>query len=112
MNISSMVIYLSKQSFSDVVLEKLSKFSECEVIAYEDGKIVVVVTSDDINGQIAAFRKFQSFDGVSDVGMVYSYEELDGDIELAQNAKPVSDSLNDDIDAKNIKYSGSVYNKL
>lgn len=105
MNISSVVIKLkanaNKQELSDFIA------SLCQIVASEDDKIVALIESDDINGQIRVFRALQNNDGISDVAMIYNYEELDDDIAKAENndiVKIVSELEN--TPSNKIKYSG------
>lgn len=83
MNISSVVIKLkanaNKQELSDFIA------SLCQIVASEDDKIVAIIESDDINGQIRVFRALENNENISEVAMIYNYEELDNDIIKAQN---------------------------
>ncbi|NLK66153.1 MAG: chaperone NapD [Campylobacteraceae bacterium] len=107
MNISSIVVYLKDIKFIDSVKEKISSLKECEIIADKDESIVVVVSSDDFNSQIAVFKTIKEFEGVLDVAMIYNYDELEDEYKELENAPAVSQILDDEFDAKNVKYSGT-----
>ena len=107
MNISSIVVYLKDTEFLDNVKDKISNIKECEIIAHKDGNIVVVVSSDDFNSQIAVFKTIKEFDGVVDVAMIYNYDELENEYKELENAPKVSKVLDDEFDHKNVKYSGT-----
>lgn len=112
MNISSVVVNLKSVEFKEFVLEQISKMPTCEIVANQDDKIVVLIMDENLDGQLESFKFLERINGVNDVIMVYNYEDLDEEIDLANEKKPVKDFLNDDnVDAKDICYSGSVHYK-
>lgn len=114
MNISSVIVNLKDDSVLNYVLEALKGVKDCEIIAYENAKIVAVITVDDVNAEIAKFREIEALKGVSSVVMVYTYQE---DIEFDKDKFDLSENVaeilkNDDIKAENIVYGGHVGPKL
>lgn len=107
MNISSIVVNLQDKKHLENVKIEISKIKECEVVAHKDENIVVVVSSKDMNSQIAVFKTLKSLSGVNDVAMVYNYDDLETDYENLKNAPLISEILDDEFDPKNIKYSGT-----
>ncbi|CZE47574.1 chaperone NapD [Campylobacter geochelonis] len=111
MNISSLVINLKDEKLANSLLEKIETLKECELIASQDKKVVIVVTTSNTDEQLAIFKTIERFSEVDTIGMVYNYEELDEDIEMIKNAPKTSKVLDDDFDAKDVKYSGSMHQK-
>lgn len=110
MNISSLIIYLKDESYVDSVLQNLKDISDCEIVAYEDAKIVVVITANSVDGEIRKFREIEAIDGVLNVSMVYTYQEdihFDKDkLDIKQDLSPVL--TDDNIKAEDIVYNGHV----
>ena len=83
MNISSVVITLKADANKSELSKLISELAQ--IMASGDDKIVALIQSDDTNGQIRIFRALENIPGVSDVAMIYNYEELDEDIKKAKN---------------------------
>ncbi|PSM52060.1 periplasmic nitrate reductase assembly protein [Campylobacter blaseri] len=112
MTISSIVINLKKENFKDEVIKKVKTFKECEIVTSQDNKIVVIVSTKNTDEQISIFKQIQNINGVDDVAMIYSYDELDKDIKNLKNAPSVSKILDDDVDTKDVVYKGSIHYKV
>ncbi|WP_169752809.1 chaperone NapD [Campylobacter mucosalis] len=114
MNISSVIINLKDKNFMQSALDELSKVSDCELVANQDDKIVAVITADDVNGEIAMFKKLEAINGVTNVAMVYTYQE---DIEIDKDKLEIKTDIseiltNENITAEQICYNGSVNYKV
>lgn len=105
MNISSVVITLKADANKSELGKLISELAQ--IMASGDDKIVALIQSDDTNGQIRIFRALENIPGVSDVAMIYNYEELDDDIKKAKNNDIVKiiNQLENTPDDQ-IKYSG------
>ena len=103
-NISSVVITLMDAKLSDEVVSKISTIPNCEVAAKENDKIVVLIESSDLDGELATFRSLEHIEGVSTVAMIYSYQDLDNDISKA-NSNDIGEIVRkiDEMDVKDIK---------
>lgn len=112
MNISSLIVYTDNKNES--VKAEISKLKECEIIADADDRIVVVVTSDDIEGEIRNFKKIEAIKDVVSVAMVYSYQEdaEENRQKLEESGKISEILINDNVKAEDIAYSGSVHYKV
>lgn len=113
MNISSIIIYINDQKALDSVLSSLENINEVEIVTHAEDRVVALISSSDVDGEIATFRRIEALPNVISVAMVYSYqEELESDmVALEQNikTKKLSEILTrDDIDAKNVKYGGEL----
>ncbi len=109
MNISSIIVRVADESKVELVKAAINRIDGCEVAAAEAGKIVATLESQNIDDEIAKFRAVEDIDGVSDVVMVYSYQDLDDDINKAQNND--IEAIVRAMEQKNpseIKYSGRV----
>lgn len=107
-NISSVVITLMNPNFCEEVATKIDKISNCEVAAKENDKIVAIIESADLDGELATFRMLEQIEGVSTVAMIYSYQDLDNDIFKA-NSNDIGEIVRkiDEMDVKDIKYNGN-----
>ncbi|MBE2984879.1 chaperone NapD [Campylobacter sp. RM9344] len=114
MNISSVVINLKEKADKNLVLNELSKFKDVEIIAHKNDKIVAVVTADDVNGEVATFRRMEMIEGVATVAMVYAYQEdVEFDKDKLDKKQGISEILtNDNVKAEDICYNGSVHYKV
>ena len=107
MNISSLVVYLKDQSLAQNLIAEISKIEGCEVAANQNDKIVVTIESEELDYEIKVFKNIQAMQGVRDVSMIYTYQDLDDDIEAVNNNNLENIMLEiDSKDAKDIEYSG------
>lgn len=107
-NISSVVITLMNPNLYEEVATKIDKISNCEVAAKENDKIVAIIESADLDEELATFRMLEQLEGVSTVAMIYSYQDLEGDISKA-NSNDIGSIVRkiDEMDVKDIKYNGN-----
>ena len=108
MNISSVIIYLNNEANLQNLADKVAKIDFCEVVASQDNKIVATIQTQTLDEELGAFKAMQGLDGVSDVAMIYSYQDLDEEIANANNNDIVSimQKIDDEPEIKNIKYGG------
>ena len=110
MNISSAIAYAKKGKEAADVAKKIDKIEGCEVVAAQEGKIVVVMSAENLDGEIELFKILESVEGVAGVAMIYSYQEdLQKDVESIKKSGKISEILFDEsIDAKDIVYNGNI----
>ena len=114
MNISSAIAYAKKGKEAADVAKKIDEIEGCEVVAAQEGKIVVVMSVENLDEEINRFKTLERLDGVSGAAMIYSYQEdLAADIESVKKSGKISDILLDEnIDAKDIVYNGHVGDRV
>ena len=110
MNISSVIIYTNNETNLQNLADFVAKIEFCEVVAAQDNKIVATIQTDTLDQELGAFKTIQALDGVSDVAMIYSYQDLDEQIEAANNndIESIMQKIDDEPEIKNIKYGGSL----
>lgn len=113
MNISSIVVYLFPKS-SAAVLKELCGILGVEIIANDDEKIAILLSSENVDKEIAAFREIESIKGVKYAAMVYSYQEdLADDLKALQDQPAVAKILqNESLKAEDIVYNGNLKDKI
>ena len=114
MNISSAIVYIKDGNEAAEVAKRIEQVKGCEVIAAQEGKIVVVMSVENLDEEINRFKTLERLDGVSGAAMIYSYQEdLAADIESVKKSGKISDILLDEnIDAKDIVYNGHVGDRV
>lgn len=112
MNISSVVVTLSKVEFMQSVLSELFNLG-VEVATKEDNKIVVLIEAKDLSSEISIYKKIESIYGVNNAAMIYSYQDLDSEIKKANNNK-IGEIVRkiDEMEIKDIVYNGDLKGKL
>lgn len=108
MNISSIIIYTNNEVNLQNLADNVAKMEFCEVVAAQDNKIVATIQTDTLDQELNAFKTIQAMQGVSDVAMIYSYQDLDEQIEAANNndIESIMQKIDDEPEIKNIKYGG------
>ena len=114
MNISSLVVYKKEGASEQEIISQIEQVKGCEVVAAQDGKIVVVMSAENLDGEIELFRALEGVEGVSGAAMIYSYQEdLQQDIESIKKSGKISEILLDEnVDAKDIVYNGHVGDRV
>ena len=110
MNISSIIIYTNNEVNLQNLADNVAKMEFCEVVAAQDNKIVATIQTDTLDQELNAFKTIQAMQGVSDVAMIYSYQDLDEQIDAANNndIESILQRIDDEPEIKNIKYGGSL----
>ena len=108
MNISSIIIYTNNEVNLQNLADNVAKMEFCEVVASQDNKIVATIQTDTLDQELNAFKTIQAMQGVSDVAMIYSYQDLDEQIDAANNndIESIMQKIDDEPEIKNIKYGG------
>lgn len=108
MNISSIIIYTNNEVNLQNLADNVAKMEFCEVVAAQDNKIVATIQTDTLDQELNAFKTIQAMQGVSDVAMIYSYQDLDEQIDAANNndIENIMQKIDDEPEIKNIKYGG------
>lgn len=108
MNISSIIIYTNNEVNLQNLADNVAKMEFCEVVAAQDNKIVATIQTDTLDQELNAFKTIQATQGVSDVAMIYSYQDLDEQIDAANNndIEGIMQKIDDEPEIKNIKYGG------
>ena len=110
MNISSLVVYTKDEVKAESVVLLIEQIQGCEVVTASDGKIVVIMSVENLDEEIEKFRAIERLDGIAGVAMIYRYQEdLQNDIDSIKKSGKISEILVDEnIDAKNIIYNGHI----
>lgn len=108
MNISSVIIYTKSEVNLQNLADIVAKIEFCEVVAAQDDKIVATIQTETLDQELGAFKSMQALDGVRDVAMIYSYQDLDEEIANANNndIESIMQKIDDEPEIKNIKYGG------
>ncbi|EAI4414140.1 chaperone NapD [Campylobacter fetus] len=108
MNISSVVVNVIDPSFVSDVISSISDIYGCEVVTQSENKIVVVIESQTFDDEIKSYKSIEAINGISTVAMIYSYQNLDEDIEKSNN-NHIGEIVRkiDESDVDDIVYSGN-----
>jgi len=110
MNLSSVLI-TTKEEFVPSLLEDISHIEYCSVELSENGKIIVVIESEDLDQELRAYRKLEQLANIIDINMIFSYQDLDEELQKIEQNN-VLETLNQTQKAENIHYSGDIFQKL
>ncbi|AII15034.1 periplasmic nitrate reductase assembly protein [Campylobacter iguaniorum] len=108
MNISSLVVNVADLSMIDNIKAKICEIKNCEVVACENDKIVVTIEAKNFDEEIKSYKIIERLQGISTVSMVYSYQDLDEEIEKSNNNK-IGEIVRklDSADSKDVVYHGN-----
>jgi len=101
--VSSFVVKINPENYNKVSQE-LGKITDLEVHAYEHGKFVITLNSDNEDAMLNRYKHLKNTHNILSVDLVFTgfddgiSEPINGD---------VPNWLNEDIDARKIKYSGN-----
>ena len=110
MNLSSVLI-VAKEDKIDSLAEAIAQIELCSVELREKDKLIVVIESDDLDSELKAYKKLEALPNLISIYMVFSYQDLDEDIQKAINSGAI-ESIEKNEKAENITYNGSVFQKL
>ncbi|MCR2039316.1 chaperone NapD [Campylobacter helveticus] len=110
MNLSSVLI-VAKEDKIDSLAEAIAQIELCSVELREKDKLIVVIESDDLDSELKAYKKLEALPNLISINMVFSYQDLDEDIQKAINSGAI-ESIEKNEKAENITYNGSVFQKL
>lgn len=108
MNISSVLI-VAKTAHHEALCEAINKIKHCSVELVEEEKIIVVIESENLNDELAAYKALEALKNTSAVSMVFSYQDLDEDIKNIKGEVPKK--LQDNVKAEDIEYYGEIFEK-
>ncbi|MGP1485470.1 MAG: chaperone NapD [Campylobacter sp.] len=112
MNISSLIVYVKDDEVVKNVISEIEKMQGCEIITSQNGKIIVVMSVENIDEEIKNFKNIEKITAVTSVAMIYSYQEdLQDDLKNL-NIDATSEKIFKNIDAKDIIYNGAVANRI
>lgn len=108
MNISSVVLTINK-AHKDTILQKIPLISGCEIAGSNDEKIVVLIECQSLKCELKNYKLLGAIDGVIDISMIYSYQDLDDEIQKANNndIEKIMQKV-DQMDAKDVVYNGNL----
>ncbi|TQR33006.1 oxidoreductase [Campylobacter sp. MIT 99-7217] len=109
MNISSALV-VAKQEDQERVLEAISSIDLCSVELIEDEKIIVLIESESLDEELKAFKALEKIKNTISVSMVFSYQDLDDEIQKAGKVD-IEQRLDEKKDAEDIEYYGNIFQK-
>lgn len=110
MNISSVLI-IAKKEHQDKLLKEIKLIKDCSVELNEDDKIIVLIESECLDDELKAYKSLESLANIISINMVFSYQDLDEDIQKASEAKNLLHKLEKKENAKDIEYYGNIFQK-
>lgn len=108
MNISSVVINVADLNLMSEIANLVSDIDGCEVVAQNENKIVALIESQSFDDEIKSYKSIERLPGIATVSMIYSYQNLDEDIEKLNNNN-IGDILRkiDESSVDDIEYHGN-----
>ncbi|MDL2347529.1 chaperone NapD [Campylobacter hyointestinalis] len=108
MNISSVVINVADLNSISKIANLVSDIDGCEVVAQNENKIVALIESQSFDDEIKSYKSIERLPGIATVSMIYSYQNLDEDIEKSNNNN-IGDILRkiDESSIDDIEYHGN-----
>ncbi|ANE32286.1 chaperone NapD [Campylobacter hyointestinalis] len=108
MNISSVVINVADLNLMSEIANLVSDIDGCEVVAQNENKIVALIESQSFDDEIKSYKSIERLPGIATVSMIYSYQNLDEDIEKSNNNN-IGDILRkiDESSIDDIEYHGN-----
>lgn len=111
MNLSSHIIRV-RDEHAATLMEKLNAGQLCECHLYENGKLVVTIEGNDTGEEMEKVRLIKLNPEVITIDLIYAYSEneLEQARDFIEKNNSIPEWLNsNDIDAKQIKYSGNQF---
>lgn len=108
MNISSVVINVADLNLMSEIANLVLDIDGCEVVAQNENKIVALIESQSFDDEIKSYKSIERLPGIATVSMIYSYQNLDEDIEKSNNNN-IGDILRkiDESSVDDIEYHGN-----
>ncbi|KGI57034.1 chaperone NapD [Campylobacter sp. MIT 97-5078] len=110
MNISSVLI-IAKKEHQDKLLKEIKQIKDCSVELNENDKIIVIIESMCLDDELKAYKSLESLKNIISINMVFSYQDLDEDIQKASENKNLLKKLEKKQNAKDIEYYGNIFQK-
>ncbi|KAA6227201.1 MULTISPECIES: chaperone NapD [unclassified Campylobacter] len=106
MNLSSVLIVAKEENIPNLKKD-IEGIENCSIELVENGKIVAVIESEDFDSQVGTYKKLEQLPNIIDISMIFTYQDLEEDIDKAQNSDAAR-VINKDQKAEDIVYGGSV----
>ncbi|MBK1971405.1 chaperone NapD [Campylobacter sp. TTU-622] len=110
MNLSSVLI-LTKEENQEKLIQDINQVPNCSVEMSENGKIIVVIESENLEDELNSYKKLEKLSNIISISMVFSYQDLDDDIQKAINSGAI-ETIEKNEKAENIEYYGSIFRRL
>ncbi|NDJ27891.1 oxidoreductase [Campylobacter sp. MIT 12-8780] len=110
MNISSVLI-IAKKEHQDKLLKEIKLIKDCSVELNENDKIIVIIESECLDDELKAYKSLEALKNIISINMVFSYQDLDEDIQKASEGKNLLEKLEKKENAKDIEYYGNIFQK-
>ncbi|MCX2682990.1 chaperone NapD [Campylobacter sp. MIT 21-1685] len=110
MNVSSVLI-VAKEQYVEELLLRINAIENCSVEASEKERIIVVIESDNLENELVAYKKLENLPNIISINMVFSYQDLDEDIQKAQNSIALC-SVEKEQKAEDVSYYGNIFQKF
>lgn len=105
MNISSVLIIAKPDKHEDL-LKEIAAIEHCSVELVEGEKIIALIESENLDDELKAYKALEKLRGASAVSMVFSYQDLDEDMQKIKGGVPKV--LQDELNAEDIEYHGDI----
>ncbi|MBK1964690.1 oxidoreductase [Campylobacter novaezeelandiae] len=110
MNLSSVLI-LTKEENQEKLIQDINQVPNCSVEMSENGKIIVIIESENLEDELSSYKKLEKLSNIISISMVFSYQDLDDDIQKAINSGAI-ETIEKNEKAENIEYYGSIFRRL
>lgn len=110
MNLSSVLI-LTKEENQEKLIQDINQVPNCSVEMNENGKIIVIIESENLEDELSSYKKLEKLSNIISISMVFSYQDLDDDIQKAINSGAI-ETIEKNEKAENIEYYGSIFRRL
>lgn len=109
-NLSSVLI-VAKQEYQKELCEQINATPGCSVEFCQEDKLIVVIESQNLTEELNAFKSLEKLSNIISINMVFSYQDLDDDIQKAINSGAI-ETIEKNEKAENITYYGSIFKKF
>lgn len=110
MNLSSVLI-LTKEENQEKLIQDINQVPNCSVEMSENGKIIAIIESENLEDELSSYKKLEKLSNIISISMVFSYQDLDDDIQKAINSGAI-ETIEKNEKAENIEYYGSIFRRL
>ncbi|MBK2000647.1 chaperone NapD [Campylobacter sp. RM10532] len=111
MNNLSSVLIMAKEEYVDDLKKAIAKIPFCTVELCEKEKIIVVIESEKLEDELNSYKMLEQLPNIVSINMVFSYQDLDEDMQKAIDSGAI-ETIEKNEKAENIKYYGSIFNKI
>ncbi|MBZ7935794.1 chaperone NapD [Campylobacter sp. B0100352/1] len=111
MNNLSSVLITAKEEYINDLKKAISEIPFCSVELCENEKIIVVIESEKLEDELNSYKMLEQLPNIISINMVFSYQDLDEDMQKAIDSGAI-ETIEKNEKAENIKYYGSIFNKI